>query len=115
MVRNVVRHMMEAEGHEVFAAADGMEALEISRQYSGNIDLLITDISMPRVDGIALIRQILQERPNLRILVMTGKPSPEVALSDADFRLIRKPFLPAAFRQTVKNLLSDPPPSARKM
>lgn len=80
MIRNIVRHMMESEGHEVLTAADGAEALELSRNYTGTIDLLITDVVMPRLDGLSLIQRILEERPNLRILVMSGRPSPELGL-----------------------------------
>src|ERR1700722_1938949 len=47
MVRNLVRHILTAEGHEILAAADGYEALELSRQYDGTIDMLITDVKMP--------------------------------------------------------------------
>lgn len=109
MIRNIVRHVLEADGHEVMAAADGQEALELSRQYSGTIDLLITDIAMPRLDGLGLVRQILQERPTLRILVMSGRPSPELAARNVNFPLLRKPFLPAAFREKVRQVLNDPP------
>jgi len=110
MVRNVVRHMMEADGHQVLAAADGQEALELSRQYSGTIDLLITDIVMPRLDGLELVRQILRERPNLRVLVMTGRPSPEDLLQGLNFPVVRKPFLPVNFRAKVRDILDGPAP-----
>jgi len=113
MIRNIVRHMMEAEGHEVLAAADGAEALELSRNYTGTIDLLITDVVMPRIDGLSLIEQIIEERPNLRILVMSGRPSPELGLRSIGFPFVRKPFLPAAFREKVREILGDPAPADR--
>ena len=108
LVRNFARHILEAEGHDVLAAADGAEALEISRHYTGTIDLLITDIVMPRLDGLGLIRQILQERPGLRILIISG------ALSDAKkppaaVPVLRKPFPPTVFRDKVRELLETPP------
>lgn len=113
MIRNIVRHVLEAEGHEVMAAADGQEALELSRRYTGSIDLLITDVAMPRMDGLALIRQILEERPNLRILIMSGRPSPELGAFAMEVPLLRKPFLAAAFRQKVREVLNDPPPNMK--
>ena len=115
MIRNIIRHVLEAEGHEVMAAADGEEALQISRHYSGAIDLLITDVAMPRLDGLSLVRQILAERPNLRILVMSGRPSDELRELSIDFPFLRKPFLPAAFRQKVREVLSDSPSSCSEM
>jgi two-component system, cell cycle sensor histidine kinase and response regulator CckA len=114
MVRNIVRHLLEAESHEVLAAADGQEALQISRQYNGTIDLLITDVVMPRLDGFGLIRQIQQERPNLRILVMTGHSPTDVSMkSPAAFPLLRKPFGPAAFLAKVRQVLNDQDPPTK--
>jgi CheY-like chemotaxis protein len=108
MVRNIVRHLLEGEGHEVLAAADGQEALDISRRYNGTIDLLITDVVMPRLDGFGLIRQILEERPNLRILVMTGHSPSDMGMPKMRFPLLQKPFGPAVFRDKVRQVLDDP-------
>src|SRR5437773_10483032 len=72
VVRNVVRLLLQGEGHEVLVAVDGYEALELSRRYQGTIHLLLTDIRMPRLDGLELVEQILMERPRIKILLMTG-------------------------------------------
>jgi DNA-binding response OmpR family regulator len=105
MVRNLVRHLLTAEGHEILAAADGYEALELSRRYDGTIDLLITDVKMPRMDGLALIEKLRKERPNIRILVMSGHPSEELRGEEAGFTFLRKPFPPGVFRETVRDIL----------
>jgi|SRR5579872_7397984 len=115
MIRNIVRHLLEADGHEVLAAADGEEALALSRQYAGTIDLLITDVVMPRMDGLSLIRQILEERPNLRILVMSGRPNVENETLNINFPLLRKPFMPAVFREKVREVLNDPQTNIPKL
>jgi DNA-binding response OmpR family regulator len=107
MVRNLVRHLLTAEGHEILAAADGYEALELSRKYEGTIDLLITDVKMPRMDGLALIEKVLQERPNMRILVMSGHPPEELRGREAGFSFLRKPFPPGVFREKVREVLGD--------
>ena len=109
MVRNLIRHILEAEGHEILAAADGYEALELSRGYAGAIDMLITDIKMPRMDGLALIEKLLKERPNMRILVMSGHHSEEVRGKDAGFTFLRKPFPVGVFRDKVREVLGDTP------
>ena len=108
MVRNLARHILEAEGHEVLAAADGAEALALSRGYTGAIDLLITDVMMPRLDGFGLIRQILQERPNLRILVMSGTPG-DMPRLPVSIPFLIKPFLSGVFRDKVREVLQAPP------
>lgn len=105
MVRNLVRHILHAEGHEVLVAADGYEALELSRKYDGKIDLLITDVKMPRMDGRALIEKLLKERPNVRILVMSANTSEELRGLNVDYTFLRKPFLPGVFREKVREVL----------
>jgi DNA-binding response OmpR family regulator len=109
MVRNLVRHLLEAEGHEILAAANGSEALELSRKYDGTIDMLITDVKMPHLDGLQLIDRITKERPNIRILVMSGHLSEELRGHEAGFTFLRKPFLPGVFREKVREVLKNKP------
>ena len=53
-------------------ASDGAEALEVASAYSERIDLLLTDIIMPKVNGVLMASRLLQERPGLRVLFMSG-------------------------------------------
>lgn len=105
VIRNLVRHILQAEGHEILAAADGYEALELSRRYAGNIDLLITDVKMPRMDGLELIEKLVKERPNIRVMVMSGHLSEEVRGRQSGFAFLQKPFPPRAFLSKVKEVL----------
>ena len=54
LIRNLVTLLMQQEGYLVLAAADGHEGLELSRKYPGKIDMLITDVQMPRLNGTDL-------------------------------------------------------------
>jgi two-component system, OmpR family, KDP operon response regulator KdpE len=67
-IRKVVRDALEREGHEVVSAIDGKEALE--RFEDGRFDLVVTDLAMPRVDGLELVKEIRRRSP-LPILVLT--------------------------------------------
>lgn len=69
-VRAFVTRALELRGHQVRAVSDGAEALEALRE--AEYDLLLTDIVMPLMDGIALALAASRDRPNLRILMMTG-------------------------------------------
>src|SRR5689334_15411347 len=100
IVRNTVRLLLEREGHEVLVATDGFEALELSRQYQGTIDLVLTDVKMPRMDGLALVEQLIKERPGIKILVMSGQISTNELLRPLEF--LRKPFSPEAFRNKIR-------------
>jgi two-component system cell cycle response regulator CpdR len=69
-VREFVRRALSVHGHEVTAVADGAEALVALSQ--AEFDLLLTDIVMPVMDGIALALKVAKEYPALRMLMMTG-------------------------------------------
>jgi CheY-like chemotaxis protein len=78
LVRNLVTLMMQREGHLVLSAADGHEGLDLSRQYPGTIDLVITDVQMPRMNGTDLCGHLLEERPGIKVLVMSGEDMSEI-------------------------------------
>src|SRR5436190_20039833 len=73
VIRNTARRLLQAEGHEVLVATNGYEALELSRDYHGVIDILLTDLRMPRMGGVELITEIVKDRPGMKILVMAGR------------------------------------------
>lgn len=68
----LTRNLLEMSGYTVLEAKDGNEALRISQQHTGAIDLLLTDIVMPGISGRALAHQLSQERPDMKILFMSG-------------------------------------------
>ena len=78
-------------------------------RYDGTIDLLITDVKMPRMDGLALIEKLLKERPNIRILVMSGHLRKSCAARKRGISFLRKPFPPGLFREKVREVLGDKP------
>jgi len=104
LIRNTARHLLQTDGHEVLVATNGFEALELSREYKGTIDMLLTDVRMPRMGGLELIQQISQERPGIKILVMAGRLTNE-ELKQLPF--LRKPFSPKMFRSRVRAVLGD--------
>lgn len=108
VVRNSARLLLQAEGHDVLVATDGHEALKLSREYQGAIDLLVTAVKMPGMDGLALVAQIISERPGIKILVMSGK----IGSDDVNgMPFLRKPFSTAAFRDKVREVLNKPDPA----
>ena len=69
----------KAKGYSVLAAYDGQEALELSRKYSGTIDLLITEVETPRLNGFDLCAQVLKDRPQIKVILMTGRERKDIA------------------------------------
>jgi DNA-binding NtrC family response regulator len=105
LVRNAVRAMLTKAGYAVLDATDGEHALEVSREYDGSIHVLLTDMKMPRMDGLQLSNLIAKERPGIKVLVMSGKTSGEPLLVNQRVEFLRKPFLPRTLWERLTNLL----------
>jgi two-component system cell cycle sensor histidine kinase/response regulator CckA len=103
LVRNLIQTVLTREGYSILSAQDGEEALLLSRQYSGQIELLLTDVKMPKMDGLQLRDHLLRERPDIKILLISGRLSGQ--LSDKTIHFLRKPFLAKTLRAAVKSLL----------
>jgi hypothetical protein len=107
-VREVAREFLESGGYTVIEARDGVEALGIVEKHQGAIDLLITDMVMPRMTGQELAARLKEQRPNLRMLYMSGyseRAAAESLRTDPTVRLLAKPFSRSALLRTVHELL----------
>lgn len=105
LVRGVVARVV-AESARVVVAVEGV-APALTALRAGAFDLVITDLRMPEIDGLELVRWLHAERPSTRILVITGFASAadedEVRALDAD--LLRKPFGAADLRSAISRAL----------
>ena len=104
----IVRALVQ-DGHEVVAAADGAEALEALSRGDGEFDLLLTDIRMPIMDGIALALAAARDRPDLMILLMTGYADQRERAHGLDALIhdvIAKPFSLAEIKSAVAEALA---------
>lgn len=71
-IRSPLRRLLSAQGYRVLDASDGPGALEVANRHSGRIHLLLTDILMPGMNGGELARRLLQVRPAMRVVFMSG-------------------------------------------
>jgi two-component system, cell cycle response regulator CpdR len=100
---------LTSEGHEVKTACDGSDALGLLVHEAGRFDLLLTDIRMPIMDGIALALNAARDFPDLTILLMTGYAEQRERAHGLDaiiHDVITKPFSVASLRQTVNEALT---------
>jgi two-component system cell cycle response regulator CpdR len=96
-------------GHEVMTACDGSEALDVLKREGGQFDLLLTDIRMPIMDGIALALAAARDFPDLVILLMTGYADQRERAHGLDALIhdvIAKPFTLAVLRTAVDEALT---------
>ncbi len=111
-VRRFVSAALIMSGHEVEEAEDGGLAAEIMIEQEGNFDLLLSDIKMPVMDGIALSLEVGAKFPDVPILLMTGFADQRERASGLDaliYDVIAKPFSLAELLEKVEDALAGKP------
>jgi two-component system cell cycle sensor histidine kinase/response regulator CckA len=111
-IRSLVHRILQESGYTVLDARHPGEALAVSRQHVGPIHLLLTDVVMPEMAGPELARRLAEERPETRMLFMTGyadRAMAELKVLDRKVRVLGKPFDPLTLTQRVRDALGDPP------
>jgi two-component system, cell cycle response regulator CpdR len=114
-MRSLVARAIAMDGHDTVTAEDGAEALEIISRENGAFDLLLTDIKMPIMDGIALALTVKRDFPDVTILLMTGFADQRERASGLDaivHDVITKPFSVADIRAAAKAALATRKPKA---
>jgi two-component system cell cycle sensor histidine kinase/response regulator CckA len=108
-VRVLIRDVLSRAGYEVIDAVDGMHALSVAAEVHGEIDLLLTDVIMPKLSGRELARRFSEVRPMARVLYMSGYTDDKLGhhgLLDPDVELIQKPLTPDVLLRRVRKLLA---------
>jgi len=107
-LRSLVRSILVKHGSEVIEASDGAEALRVAAVHAGSIHLLLTDIIMPRLNGVRLAEQLLQQRPRMAVLFMSGYvEGTPLSARRPDIALLRKPFRADDLVDAVRAALSS--------
>jgi len=109
-LRALVRRWLTEDGHHVLQAGDGEEALRKASSHPGPIDLMLTDVVMPKMGGVELKRRLLERRPGIPVVFMSGYPDPDRAVQFSlpnNATILHKPFRLAEVRHIVREIL-DP-------
>jgi PAS domain S-box-containing protein len=107
-VRRLASRILTRAGHTVIEAANGREALEVAARHEGEIDLILTDVVMPELNGRELVDRIRESRPGIRALYMSGYTDDEIVrrgLLSSDMAFIEKPFTSARLLERVQGVL----------
>ena len=108
MVRTAARRILEQHGYRVLEAGDGREALRLCQEHPQPIRLLITDIVMPEMNGRELARQLTSQRPNMKVIYVSGYADSDLIrqdVGDAFAGYMQKPFSPETLLRAVKERL----------
>ena len=110
-LRALTKEFLTACGYTVLDAANGDEAIQIAQSYAGTIDLLLTDVVMPRLGGKPLVEQMAQVRPHTRVLYMSGYPNDGIVQAGIlanGVALLEKPFTRELLSNRVRQVLDEP-------
>ena len=116
--RTVASRILAAKGYTVLSAANGQDALQQARAFVGSIDLLLTDLVMPQVNGVQLARQLRARRANTRVVLMSGYTAAmahQGEISDLAASFLAKPFTPAELLASVRASLDVTPPDVKPL
>ncbi len=109
-VRNLHSMMLEEAGYTVIAAVDGSDALNKFFSHEMNVDILVTDVIMPKLDGKRLIEKIREVRPGMKVLFMSGYTKDlfvQRGILDKEFNFLSKPVSATELLKAVRDILDQ--------
>lgn len=114
-VRAFCRFVLQSRGYHLLEAANAAEAFRVCEQHGERIDLLVTDVVMPSINGRQLAEWLARRRPETKVLYVSGYTRDTVVrhgVSQNEVHLLRKPFTPAALARAVRAVLDGASPPA---
>jgi CheY-like chemotaxis protein len=112
-VRAILRRELSGRGHTVLEAADGAEALHLVRRRNGAVDLILSDVVMPQMNGTELATHIGVEFPDVPVVLMSAFTPAGVArvgIGESLVPVLQKPFEPTQLAELVQLALEHPVP-----
>jgi CheY-like chemotaxis protein len=109
-VRSLAKQVLEICGYNVLEACDGADALRRYERRTDSIDMLVSDVVMPFLDGRALADRLLAAKPHLKVLFVSGYPNDAIVrhgVLDSDATFLQKPFTTSALAQKVRQVLDQ--------
>jgi two-component system, cell cycle sensor histidine kinase and response regulator CckA len=114
-VRELLRKVLTEFGYTVLTARHGRDALMVAGDRADGIDLLVTDVVMPEMNGRELVETLRDRQPDLRVLYISGYTDDEVVqrgVSGSEVEFMRKPFASEELARRVRALLDAAPSEA---
>ncbi|MBX3266765.1 MAG: PAS domain S-box protein [Acidobacteria bacterium] len=109
-VREITRQTLEDCGYKVFEAQNGEAALELIKTLDLSVDILVSDIIMPKIGGRELAKQVVEQMPNCKVLLISGYTEDAVlmhGIMNEEFAFLQKPFTPSVLAKKVRECLDS--------
>src|SRR5262249_1460060 len=107
-LRRLVQRILTEQGFQILEASDGAEALQVASAYAEPIDLLLTDVIMPKLNGLVLAQRLLPERPGIGGLSMSGNAEKSILpAKHPESIVLQKPFTADALIAGVRQILAS--------
>ena len=107
-LRKLMTKVLEGEGFQVLGAKDGEQAAAICKSWAEPIDMVVTDLAMPKLNGLQLKEIVADLRPTAKFLLMSGYPEDVVedpSILPTDTAFLEKPFLPEELIRKIRQVL----------
>jgi CheY-like chemotaxis protein len=107
-IRRMTTHGLRSQGYNVIQAGDGVEALAVLHRHGGTVDLLVTDVVMPRMDGRALAEAMKVMFPRLKVLYTSGYTDDAVVrhgILQSEVAFLSKPYTPMTLLRRIRQVL----------
>ncbi len=111
-VRSVAERALVRFGYQVLSAARGEDAVRIASEHEAPIDLLLTDIMMPGMNGVEVAGAVMRERPGILVFFMSGYADQDLVrqgLLEPGTHFLQKPFTPMELAQRIREILDAKP------
>ena len=110
VVAGLVKQALESEGYQVLVARNGAAALRLFRKGGDEVDLILTDVYMPVMNGPELVTRVQENRPELPVLFMSGYTDDvleRTGIDESDIPLVHKPFEIAKIARVIRERLAE--------
>jgi two-component system cell cycle sensor histidine kinase/response regulator CckA len=106
VVLALVTSVLRREGFDVITAPGPVAAIELAARHPGRLDLVLTDVMMPRMNGVQMFEAVARERPQTRVVYMSGYGQDALQGGEGEVTLLQKPFTVASLVATVRGALT---------
>jgi CheY-like chemotaxis protein len=111
IILRTVEAILEFADFQVLSANNGAYAIKLAGETEGKIDLVLADVDMPKISGLRVCATLKKARPDMHVMLMSGRPIGDLLARTCGWALIQKPFVAATLIKMVKGIVALQPGS----